>query len=141
MSFCDGFNALNYCTSCLPEACFCGVTPVTPQFSLEAVKVNLRETDDKLIVEAELPGFEKEDISVLLADSTLSISAERKESKEEKDDYVLKESSSETKYQRSLLLPFEADGDAIKAYYNAGILRIDIPKPADAEAGKHIEIN
>jgi len=112
-----------------------------PQITLKQIKINLREVDDKLIVEAELPGFDKEDISVLLVDTTLSISAEKQEHQEENNGYLYKESSSHAKYQRSIYLPFEVDGDDIKAYYNAGILRVDIPKPSNEKVEKNIEIN
>ncbi len=106
------------------------------------IKVNVRDAGDVVYVEAELPGFEKEDISILLADTTLSISAEKKVSQEEeqKEGYVYKEYS-HSKFQRSVLLPFEADAEKIKAYYNAGILRIDIPKDSDAPPSTEIEIN
>lgn len=138
MGCCDGRRAFDHCTRNLPEARFCGIMPQIP---LKQIKVNLREVEDKLIVEAELPGFEKEDISVLLADTTVSISAEKLDHQEENEGYLYKESSSHAKYQRSIYLPFEVDGDQIKAYYNAGILRVDIPKPSTEEVEKNIEIN
>lgn len=108
--------------------------------SYSPIKVNLKETEDMVYVEAEVPGFEKEDISILLADTTLSISAEKKESHEHNEGYIYRESS-QTKLQRSVLLPFEVDAEKIKAYYNAGILRIDIPKNPGLQPGTEIEIN
>lgn len=137
MGCCDGANAFEHCARHLPERT-CGIMPHVP---MERLKVNLRETDEKMIIEAELPGFEKEDISVLLADTTVSISAQKQENSENNDGYFFRESSSQTSYQRSILLPFEVDEDQVKAYYNSGILRVDIPKPSKEDYTKNIEIN
>jgi HSP20 family protein len=137
MGCCDGAKAFEHCVRHLPQRTH-GIMPHAP---LGKLKVNLRETDEKMIVEAELPGFEKEDISVLLADTTLSISAQKQENSKENDGYFFRESSSQTSYQRSILLPFEIDEDQVKAYYNAGVLRVDIPKPSKEDNIKNIEIN
>lgn len=138
MGCCDGGRAFDHCAKHLPEVRYCEtMSPI----SFKQIKVDLREVEDKLIVEAELPGFDREDISLLLADTTLSISAEKKNHQEENDGYLHKESSSYAKYQRSIYLPFEVDDKQIKAYYNAGVLRVDIPKPSSEEVEKNIEIN
>lgn len=137
MGCCDGSRAFDLCTRNLPDSRFCGIKPPV---DLQKIKVNLRETEDKLYVEAELPGFEKDDISILLADETLSISAEKNETSQHEGEYIRKESS-HAKYQRSILLPFEADADSIKAYYDAGVLTVDIPKPSKENIGSDIEVN
>lgn len=137
MGCCDGARAFDHCTKNLPEARFCGIMP---QLDVEPIQINLKETKDTLYVEAELPGFEKEDICILLAEHTLSISAERNKTKEFEGEYIFKETS-HTAYQRTILLPFEVDGEKVKAYYNAGILRLDISKPAPEECAEKIEIN
>lgn len=133
----DGARAFAMCKSHCPSDT-CEATPFLP---LESLKVDLRETDDKLIIEAELPGFEHKDISVLLVDTTISISAQKQEDTQENDGYLLKETSSQTAYQRSVLLPFQVDEDQMKAYYDAGILRVDVPKPNKDNYSKQIEIN
>src|SRR5437868_10154530 len=58
--------------------------------------VDVREDADHIYVEAELPGFKKDDIDITLENQTLSISAERKEEQEKKGDYLL----NERRYQR-----------------------------------------
>lgn len=130
-------SLIDYCTRNLFEFPFFGFRPFA---EYHPVKVNVRETDDMVHVEAELPGFEKEEISVLLVDNTLSISAEKKESKENNEGYLYKEYS-HSKFQRSVYLPFEVNAAETKAYYNAGILRVDIPKNSNAQPSTEIEIN
>lgn len=134
---CCGNSLFDYCTRDLFEAPFVGFRPPV---AYHPVKVNVREADDMVHVEAELPGFEKEDLCVLLADNTLSISAEKQESKEHDEGYLYKEYS-HSKFQRSVYLPFEVNAEEIKAYYNAGILRVDIPKNSSAQPSTEIEIN
>src|SRR5712671_54266 len=60
--------------------------------------VDVREDADHIYVEAELPGFRKDDVDVTLENQTLTISAERKETQEKKGDYLL----NERRYQRFL---------------------------------------
>src|SRR5215212_4200530 len=60
--------------------------------------VDIREDADHFYVEAEMPGFKKDDIDITLENQTLTISAERKETQEEKGDYLL----NERRYQRFL---------------------------------------
>lgn len=138
MGCCDGASVFDCFSRNVPQVRFCNILPPV---DFAKIKVNLRETEDKVIVEAELPGFAKEDLCLLLVDTTLSISAEKQEHQKKEDGYLLRESSSAAKYQRSIYLPFQVDGDQIKAYYNAGVLRVDIPKPSQEEAAKNIEIS
>ena len=54
--------------------------------SLPAFRTDIRELDGKYVLEAELPGFSKEDISLDVKDGILTISAEHRENREEKDE-------------------------------------------------------
>ncbi len=94
-----------------------------------AFRTDVRDTEDAFLIEAELPGFAKEDIQVDVEKDTLTIRAERKRNSEEKD----KEGNlihSERYYgvfERSFR--FEAvDSDAIAASYTDGVLRLTLPK-------------
>lgn len=101
--------------------------------------VNTREGDYAYHIELDLPGVKKEDISIHNDDGVITISGERKFSKEtKKEDYYHVESSY-GKYQRSFTLPKEVDAESIEANYTDGVLEVVIPKLKRAEA-KKIEV-
>ena len=105
--------------------------------SLPAFRTDIRDQGDKFLLEAELPGFQKEDISLDVKDGILTIKAEHKENKDEKDDkgnYVRRE-----RRYGSFTRSFDVSGideGAITAAYNNGILELNLPKavPAVPEA-------
>jgi HSP20 family protein len=85
-------------------------------------KVNVAETDKGLEVTADLPGIDQKDIEINLADGILTLKAEHKAEKEEKDEkkhYHLVERSFGT-FMRSFELPFEADTDKVEASFEKG---------------------
>jgi len=97
------------------------------------------ENDDEFIVEMELAGVKKEDISIDTEKGFLTIDAERK--RDEKLKYNRKESYV-GKYKRSFILPDDVDADGIKAELSDGILTICIPKSVDdTKKKKQIKIN
>lgn len=90
------------------------------------------------------PGLKKEDFRIEVKNNVLTVSSEKKEEKEQKDDegnYLRKEFSYQS-FSRSFSLPQNADEDAIDASYGDGILHIRINKqqPAPAVSGKTIDI-
>ncbi len=93
------------------------------------MKTDVIEKEDSYQLEAELPGFNKEDISIDLKDDTLTISASHNENKDEKDDngrYIRRERRSSS-YQRS----FHVEGlkpEDIIAQYRNGVLTVHLPK-------------
>jgi len=94
------------------------------------------ESDDEFIVEMELAGIKKEDISIDIEDGTLTIETERK-----RDD-TLKYNRKEMyggKYKRSFNLPGNTSAEEIKAELSDGILTVTIPKTVD-EAKKKKQI-
>ena len=98
-------------------------------------KVDVAETDAGLELTAELPGFEEKDVSLDIHDGVLTIKAEHKEEREEKDEkkhYHLLERSQGT-FLRRLALPFEADVDKASAHLEHGLLKVTVPRLATAE--------
>jgi HSP20 family protein len=97
-------------------------------------KVNVAETDKGLEVTADLPGIDQRDIEISLSDGILTLKAEHKAEKEEKDEkkqYHLVERSSGT-FMRSFELPFEADTEKVEASFDKGGLKISVPRSAAA---------
>ncbi len=98
-------------------------------------KVDVAETEAGLELTAELPGFDEKDVSLDIHDGILTIKAEHKEEREEKDEkkhYHLVERSTGT-FLRRFALPFEADADEASAHLEKGLLRVTVPRQAPAE--------
>ena len=103
-------------------------------FAAWAPRVDVFEKDGALIVEAELPGMERESISVTLDAGDLLISGERKTSGEVKEgDYVRCERTYGSFFRR-IALPFEVDAEKVKATYTDGVLRVEVQKPETARS-------
>jgi HSP20 family protein len=97
-------------------------------------RMDVYEQNGNLMIKAELPGMQKEDIKVELQEGDLLITGERKaESEVKEEDYYRVERAYGSFYRR-LPLPFEAKPEDIKATYKDGVLEVQIPKPAQAAA-------
>ena len=95
---------------------------------LRSFRTDIKDEGDKYLMEAELPGFEKEDIKLDITGNTLTLSAEHKSDTEDKkeDNYIRRERSFGS-YQRSFDLT-GIDADKIEAEYKNGILELTLPK-------------
>ena len=82
------------------------------------------------------PGFEVGDFDVKVSGSQLTVSAERKESKAEKNGSSIRYG----RFERSLYLPDGAEIDQIEAQYRNGVLELKIPKGREAQNVKRIEV-
>ena len=105
-------------------------------------RTDISESGDAYKLEAELPGFAKEDIKVDIEDDTLTIRAEHSENKDEQNDegeYVRRERYYGS-YSRSFNVS-EIEVDGITAAYENGILTLNMPKKAPVKPeSKHLEI-
>ncbi len=105
------------------------------------MKVDISEEDDRYILEADLPGIRKEQVSVELEDDRLTISVNYEDEEEEKSkNYVRRE-----RRVCSMVRSFNAadvDGEAIEAAMTDGVLRLVLPKKEpDQQKRKSIQIN
>lgn len=97
-----------------------------------ALNVDVKETGDSVVVEAEVPGMEDKDITVTLREGVLTIKGEKKtERNEDKDNYHVSERSFGS-FERSLRLPDTIDEERVEAHVEKGVLRVVAPKNADA---------
>ncbi len=101
--------------------------------------VDVYEEKDEIVVKAELPGMEKNDIEVNISDSELTLKGEKKkEEKVEEDDYYRCERSYGA-FLRSVELPKDVQADKIKASFKNGILEVRLPKTEEAKT-KEIKV-
>ncbi len=97
--------------------------------------VDVFETDDEVIVTAEIPGLDKDDIKLFVSGNRLEISAEKttevtkpeKKEKEGEGNYVYRERSI-ARFYRSVTLPVTVVPDKAKSSYKHGILEVRVPK-------------
>lgn len=119
---------------------FEGVTRNLPGFATTTMpSMDIGETDKVIEITAELPGLEKKDVELNVADNLLTIRGEKKNEREEKNkDYHLVERSYGS-FSRSVELPAGVKIEDISAEIANGVLKVTIPKPAPKQS-KQIEI-
>ncbi len=104
------------------------------------IKMDVKEDDNAYIVHADIPGVKKEDIQVNIEGNQVSISAESKMEKEEKEDEkVLRSGCYYGKVARSFALGHEVDETQAQAKYTDGVLELTLPKKPGA-ASKKLDI-
>ena len=111
---------------------------------LTAFRTDIKKQDGNYILEAELPGFKKEDISIDIDKDCLTISAEHKseenEDDKDKDKGFIRRERYYGSYSRSFNIK-GINGDAISASYNDGVLTLTMPeKTPEIPAARRLEI-
>ncbi len=101
-----------------------------------APPVDLYSDDNKVVVEAEVPGLKQEEIDVSFDGGVLTIKGERKHEAEFKDDGYSRIERCYGAFQRSLTVPAEVDAGKIKADLKDGVLTITLPKAEESKARK-----
>ncbi|MDQ7037795.1 MAG: Hsp20/alpha crystallin family protein [Aquificota bacterium] len=104
------------------------VFPTTDREEVLSPPVDVYETDSDVVVKAELPGVNKEDIEVTIKENTVHIKAERKEEREEKTENVHRIERFYGRIERTVPLPTDVKAEKAKAEYRDGVLEIRIPK-------------
>jgi HSP20 family protein len=97
--------------------------------------VDISETAEEYLIRAALPAVKKEDVSVTVDDGMLTLSGERQQQEEQKDEKFHKVESFYGNFSRSFALPDAVDASAIRAESKDGVLTIHVPK-TKAEAKK-----
>ena len=95
--------------------------------------VDLYEEKDDIVVKAELPGMEKDNIEVNLSDRRLTIKGEKKQEQEVKKEGYYRSERSYGSFVRTLELPREVQTDKVKAAFKNGTLEIRLPKTEEAK--------
>jgi HSP20 family protein len=93
--------------------------------------MDLVETEDQLVLRADLPGLQREDIDIEVKDNVLTISGERKAEHERKGEGFHRIERSFGRFSRSLGLPRGTDTGSVTASFENGVLEVRMPKPAE----------
>ena len=102
-------------------------------FSSRWPSVDMSETDDEILITAELPGVNKDDLEVSVSEGKVTIRGEKKEQEEDKGKDYYRLERSYGAYQRSFFLPCEIDEDKVDASFKHGVLDIKLPKTDAAQ--------
>ena len=101
--------------------------------------VDIREEEDKYVLEAELAGFSEKEIDINVENDMLTISSEKTERKDQKEEkkngYILKERRSSS-FRRSFVLPKNVATGKIDATVTNGVLTLEMPKRPEAKPKK-----
>lgn len=101
--------------------------------------VDIRETADEIVVTAEIPGVDKDQIELSLENNVLTLKGERRFEKDTKEENFHRIERSYGGFSRSFSIPAVVDESKIKADYKEGVLHITLPKTQKAKA-KQISI-
>ena len=102
--------------------------------------VDIFDTEKAIVINAELPGVTREDITLGVKENILSLKGERKSGEEVKKENYYRMERCFGSFERAFTLPSAVDQEKIKANFKDGILRIEIPKPQEKRP-KQISIN
>ncbi len=101
--------------------------------------VDISESDEAVVVAAEIPGIRAEDIKVTVVDRVLTIEGEKKEEKREDQKQTHRVERTYGSFRRAFRLASAVDADQISASYRDGVLNLSLPK-AEAAKPRQIEI-
>jgi HSP20 family protein len=104
-----------------------------------APEVEVYQKNDQLFIKADLPGLEKNDVSVDVMENSVTIQGERKSEREEEHEGLFRSERSYGSFRRVIPLPEGALTDQAKASFRNGVLEITMPAPP-ASRGRRLDI-
>ena len=102
--------------------------------------IDVFEKDGKLHVQAELPGMKPEDIEIEVTGEGLTISGEKKDEREVKEDNYYRAERSYGRFRREIVLPAGTDTGLVQASFKDGVLKVEVPLKTPEETRKKIEV-
>ncbi|HSY59226.1 MAG TPA: Hsp20/alpha crystallin family protein [Terriglobales bacterium] len=102
--------------------------------------VDVYETENELVIKADLPDLNEKDLDIRVENNTLTIRGERKFEQTVKEDNYLRIERNYGSFSRSFGLPSTVNTEAIKAEYKNGVLTVELPKSAESKP-KQIKVN
>ena len=93
--------------------------------------VDIYENDDSIVIKAEIPGVDKDNVHVDLKGRVLTLKGERENDSEVKEEHFYRREMCYGRFERSFTLPAEVDPETVKADFKEGVLKIEVPKPEE----------
>lgn len=107
-------------------------------FGGSGMPVDIKEQKGDVVVTADLPGVQKEDIDLKADSEKLEIAAQSSQEVKEENEKYLRRERSARHYRRSISWPSPVDAESITAEYKEGVLRVEAEK--EEEEGRNIDI-
>ncbi|NLD05428.1 MAG: Hsp20/alpha crystallin family protein [Synergistaceae bacterium] len=114
--------------------------PMRRTLAYDTFKVDVQDSGNEYLIEAEMPGLCKEDIKLGLDDEKLTISVTKNESTEEKDKNYIHRERRSVSMSRTIHLA-DADASGIKAKLSDGLLKITVPKAEKTSTAINIDVD
>ena len=105
-----------------------------------APAVDIYETENELVLKADLPDMNEKDLDIRVEDNMLTVRGERKFESTVKEDKYLRVERSYGAFSRSFSLPSTVDTEKINAEYKNGVLSVQLPKRAESKP-KQVKVN
>jgi HSP20 family protein len=105
-----------------------------------APAVDIYETENELVLKADLPDINEKDLDIRIENNTLTVRGERKFEKQVNEDNYLRVERSYGSFSRSFSLPNTINTEAINAEYKNGVLTVTMPKRAESKP-KQVKVN
>jgi HSP20 family protein len=105
-----------------------------------APPVDVYEDEHDVTLKIEVPGIDEKDIDVRIENNVLTVHGERKFEKEEKEENYRRVERQYGSFTRTFTLPTTVDAEKVQADYDKGVLKIVLPKKAEAKP-KQIKVN
>lgn len=102
--------------------------------------VDIYEDDHKVVLKLEVPGIRQDELDIRVENNTLTIRGERKFEKEEKQENFHRIERRYGNFYRAFTVPSTVDTESVQASYDAGVLKIEMHKKAEAKP-KQIKVN
>ena len=107
-----------------------------PLWNTRTPAVDVREEENRYLMEVDLPGLTEKDIELKVEDNILTLSSKKEESKEEKKDGYLIRERRQAQFCRTFVLPRNVEREKIAAEFKNGMLNVEIPKKPEAQPRK-----
>ncbi len=101
-------------------------------------RVDVKETDKKVIVTAELPGLDEKDIEISVSGDALILRGEKRQEQEDKGEDYYRMERRYGSFQRVISLPCEVEVDKAEATFRKGVLTINLPKTPAAQSARKV---
>ena len=115
--------------------------PLFSDMSGTSMTCNITDEGDKFVITTDLPRIKKDEVNIDVGDDYVEISAEHKESEEEKKKKYLRKEQSEISVRRRMSLPEKVKSSDVKAKLDNGVLTVNLPKEEPTPQPKSTKIH
>ena len=103
------------------------------RFGTYVPDVDVRETDDEILVNVEIPGMDEKNLKVSVRENVLTLKGEKKQEEEKEGTTCRINERCYGQFERSFTLPTNIKTDAITAHYKNGVLAVTLPKAEEVK--------